>query len=156
HAYLEKPYFLAPDGVVAQQTYAVLRRAMEETATVAIGRVVLAQRERAVALGPRDKGMGPTPLRPPTDQRAGAEIFGEIGKGKLDPEMVELAGLIIDKRSGHFEPATFEDAWQAALRRLVEAKIRGETPALPRKRAPAPVVDLRAALRRAVKAEGAK
>jgi DNA end-binding protein Ku len=154
--YLEKPYYLAPDGSVAEQSYAVIREAMERTGTAALGSVVLSRAERAVLLAPRDKGMVMTTLRPPIDMRAETDIFSEIGKGKLDPEMIDLAGLIMDRRAGHFEPETFEDRWQVALRGLVEAKIKGKTPKAPAAHKTAKVVDLKDALRRALEAEGGK
>jgi DNA end-binding protein Ku len=155
HAYFDKPYYLAPDGAVADQTYRVVHEAMVRSDHAAIGRVVLSRADHAVALMPKDAGIVMTTLRPPLDMRAQAEILGEIGKGKLDPEMVELASLIMDRRAGHFEPETFEDQYQTALRRLVEAKLKGETIELPKKhRPPAQIIDLKEVLRRSVKAEG--
>jgi len=114
-------------------------------------------------------------LRPPIDLRGAAgaseegkgkkagkgrfgleeEVFGSIGEGKLDEEMVELAGLIIDRRAGKFAPESFEDRYQTALRRLIEAKLRGEKLELPPAPTPAKVIDLKDVLRRAAKAEGA-
>ncbi|MDB5409029.1 MAG: ykoV [Rhodospirillales bacterium] len=152
--YLEKPYYLAPDGAVAEQSYAVIREAMARNGTAALGHVVLSRNERAVALSPRDKGMLLSTLRPPIDMRAEADLFSEIGRGKLDPEMVDLAGLIMDRRAGHFDPETFEDSWQVALRGVVEAKIKGEKPKAPAARKPAKVIDLKDALKRALEAEG--
>jgi DNA end-binding protein Ku len=154
--YLEKPYYLAPDGSVAEQSYAVIREAMARTKTAALGSVVLSRAERAILLAPRDNGMMMTTLRPPIDMRAATDIFSEIGKGKLDPEMIDLAGLIMDRRAGHFEPETFEDRWQVALRGLVEAKIKGKTPKAPAAHKPGKVIDLKDALRRALEAEGGK
>jgi DNA end-binding protein Ku len=157
HAYFDKPYYLAPDGKMADQTYRVIREAMERTGRAAIGRVVLSRADHAVALTSKERGIVMTTLRPPIDMRAQAEILGEIGEGKLDPEMVDLAGLIMERRAGHFEPATFEDNYQTALRRLVEAKLRGEEIEVPKpRRETAKVVDLKDVLRQAVVAEGGK
>jgi DNA end-binding protein Ku len=129
---------------------------MARSGTAALGRVVLSRVERAILLAPRDNGMLLTTLRPPIDMRAEADIFSDIGAGKLDPEMIDLAGLIMDRRAGHFEPATFEDRWQVALRGLVEAKIKGEAPKARAARKPAKIIDLKDALRRALDAEGGK
>jgi DNA end-binding protein Ku len=139
--YFEKPYYLAPDGGVAEQSYAVIREAMARCEVAALGRVVLSRTERAIL---------------PLDMRAESEIFSDIGTGKLDPEMIDLAGLIMDRRAGHFDPETFVDSWQVALRGLVEAKIKGKTPKAPAERKTAKVVDLKDALRRALAAEGGK
>jgi DNA end-binding protein Ku len=153
--YFDKPYYLAPDGKMADQTYRVIREALALTKHAAIGRVVLSRADHAVALTARDRGIVMTTLRPPLDMRAEAEILGEIGKGKLDPEMVELASLIMERRAGHFDAARFEDQYQTALRRLVEAKLRGDEIDLPQQqRAPAKIIDLKDVLRRSVKAEG--
>jgi DNA end-binding protein Ku len=154
--YFDKPYYLAPDGSTGEQSYAVIREAMARTKTAALGSVVLSRNERTVLLSPREKGMLLTTLRPPIDMRAEAEIFSDIGTGKLDPEMIDLAGLIMDRRAGHFDLATFEDRWQVALRHLVEAKIKGETPKPAAARKPAKIIDLKDALRRALEAEGGK
>jgi DNA end-binding protein Ku len=155
HAYFDKPYYLAPDGAIADQTYRVVREAMVRSDHAAIGRVVLSRADHAVALMPKDAGIVMMTLRPPLDMRAQKEIEGEIGKGKLDPEMVELASLIMERRAGHFDPAKFEDQYQTALRRLVEAKLKGEKIELPKKkRPPAQVIDLKEVLRRSVRAEG--
>jgi DNA end-binding protein Ku len=154
--YLDKPYYLAPDGANAEQSYAVIREAMVRTATAALGSVVLSRTERSVLLAPRDDGMLLTTLRPPIDMRAEADIFSDIGAGKLDPEMIDLAGLIMDRRAGRFAPATFEDRWQVALRDLVAAKIKGKTPKPAVARKPAKIIDLKDALRRALAAEGGK
>ncbi len=155
HAYFDKPYYLAPDGTMADQTYRVVREAMLRSDHAAIGRVVLSRADHAVALMPKDAGIVMMTLRPPLDMRAQAEILDEIGKGKLDPEMVELASLIMERRAGHFDPVQFEDQYQTALRRLVEAKLKGEKVELPKKkRPPAQIIDLKDVLRRSVRAEG--
>jgi DNA end-binding protein Ku len=155
HAYFDKPYYLAPDGAIADQTYRVVREAMLRSDHAAIGRVVLSRADHAVALVPKDNGIVMMTLRPPLDMRAQKEVEDEIGKGKLDPEMVELASLIMERRAGHFDPVKFEDQYQTALRRLVEAKLKGEKIELPKKkRPPAQIIDLKEVLRRSVKAEG--
>lgn len=172
-AYLEKPYFLAPDGPLAEEAYRVLREAMARSGVAAIGRVVLSRADHAVALVPRGQGMLMTTLRPPLEmseapRREEPEAAeAEEGRGRrrrktvgrkakeaeLDEEMVELAGLIIERRAGHFDPAQFEDRYQVALRRLVEAKLKGEAFEMPRAPKPEKLADLRDMLRKAVAAE---
>ncbi|HZS82732.1 MAG TPA: Ku protein [Stellaceae bacterium] len=176
HAYIEKPYFLAPDGPRGADAYRVLREAMARSGKVAIGRVVLSRADHGVALMPRGRGMLMTTLRPPLEMRAAPaeterdeEEEEQPVRGRrrraaaadrkektaaLDPEMVDLAGLIMDRREGHFDPTHFEDRYQIALRRLVEAKLKGESFELPEAPEPEKVVDLKAMLRRALAAEG--
>lgn len=153
HIYFEKPYYLAPDGPEADQAYRVIREAMVRTGVAAIGRIVLARTDHAVAIQSKDRGMLMTTLRPPIDMRAIEEILAEVGGGEIDEEMVELAGIIMDRRAGHFDPSRVEDQYQKALRRLVEAKMRGEKIEARPAPEPAPVADLREVLRRAADME---
>ena len=99
---------------------------------------------------PRDAGMVLITLRASKEVRAAA--FGKID-GKIDGDMVAIAGTIIKRRSGHFDPATFRDRYQEALRELIEAKMKG-LPVKPKQIAtPAPVLDLMSALKRSLAQE---
>jgi DNA end-binding protein Ku len=99
---------------------------------------------------PRDAGMVLITLRASEEVRAAA--FGKADT-EIDADMVVIAGTIIKRRSGHFDPATFRDRYQEALRELIEAKMKG----LPVKRKqiamPAPVLDLMGALKRSLAQE---
>lgn len=152
--YVNAPYFVAPDGPVAEETYRVIRDAMTERNKVGLGRVVLARRERVVAVEAYGRGIRMLTLYSREEVRSDREFFEEIGEGELDEEMVELAAHIISKKTGKFDPATFEDKYQAELVQLVQAKLRGETPEPPKKRAPAKVIDLKEALKKSLAAEG--
>jgi DNA end-binding protein Ku len=152
-AYINAPYYIAPDGPIAEETYRVIRDALAKRNKVGLGRVVLARRERVVAVAPYGKGIRMMTLHSREEVRSDREFFSEIGEGKLDSEMVDLAAHIIAKKTGKFDPATFEDSYQAELVQLVQAKLRGETPELPKKRPPAKVIDLKEALRKSLAAE---
>ena len=67
--YQDAPYYLAPDGAMAEETFIVLREAMREAGKVAIARLVLSSRERVVTIGARDKGMFVCTLRDPNEVR---------------------------------------------------------------------------------------
>jgi DNA end-binding protein Ku len=151
--YLNAPYFIAPDGPVAEETYRVIRDAMKKRGKVGLGRVVLARRERLVAVEPYERGIRMMTLHSREEVRSDAEFFDEIGDAALDDEMVDLAAHIIAKKTGKFEPQTFEDKYQAELVQLVQAKLRGEAPAAPTKRGPAKVIDLKEALKKSLAAE---
>jgi DNA end-binding protein Ku len=151
--YVNAPYFVAPDGPVAEETYRVIRDAMALRKKVGLGRVVLARRERVVAVGPYGSGIRMMTLHSRDEVRSDKAFFDEIGEGELDGEMVELAAHIIAKKTGKFDPAMVEDKYQAELVQLVQAKLRGEPPEPPKKQATAKVIDLREALKKSLAAE---
>jgi DNA end-binding protein Ku len=150
--YFSTPYYVYPDGGMALETFRVVGAAMEEAGTAGIGRVTLSRRERLVMVEPRGAGMVLITLRAAEEVRAAA--FDESG-GDIDPDMVAIAATIIRRRSGSFDPSTFRDRYQDALRELIEAKIKG-LPVRPKRIAePRPVVDLMAALKRSLAQETA-
>src|SRR5258707_281929 len=144
--YFEKPYYVAPDGEVAAETYQVIARAMQEKGKVGLGRVVLSTREHPVAVEPHGGGLLLTTLRAANEVRP-APAFAD---DDVNDEAVSLASMIIEKRSGRFNPKSFHDRYQDALRSLVEAKAKGSKLSLPSIRAPAKVVDLMEALKRSL------
>ena len=145
--YFEKPYYMAPDGEVAAETYHVIARALQEKGKVGIGRVVLSTREHPVAVEPHGGGLLLTTLRAANEVRQ-----PESGEDEEDvnDEAVGLASMIIDKRSGRFNPKAFHDRYQDALRQLVEAKAEGRKLPPAQVKAPAKVVDLMDALKRSL------
>jgi DNA end-binding protein Ku len=156
--YLDTPYYMAPEGKLGDETFRVIHRALHEKSMAGLGRLVLSTHEHGIVLRPHDKGMLLTTLRPGSEVRAAAEYFGEIGSGTVDKEMVRLAERIFEQKAGKFDAEAFaEDRYQAALRKLVEQKIRGEKPVVPRA-APRPsnVVNLMDALRRSVEGGGTR
>ncbi len=137
--YFEKPYYVAPDGDVAAETYQVIARAMADKGKVGLGRVVISTREHPVAVEPHDGRLLLTTLRAANEVRPAETV--EAGDDVND-EAVSLASMIIDKRSGSFTPKSFHDRYQDALRGLIEAKAEGRKLPLPQVRTPAKVVDL--------------
>lgn len=152
--YCDESYFIAPDGAVADETFRVVREAIAREKKIGLGRFVIANRERMVALEPRGKGMMMTTLRPASEVRKPAEAFEDVSEAKADAKMVALAGDIIERMSGPFDPAQFEDRYETALRKLVEAKAKGRKPPAQKEgRAAAPVIDLMAALKKSLERE---
>ena len=150
--YLDAPYYVYPENAQAEEAYHVITAALAKSDRVGIGRIVVAQRERPVALEPFGKGMLLSMLR--TAEEVRRAEFDEPKK-KLDPQMVEIATTIIDRLVGTFEPAGFHDQYQDALRALVEAKQKGKklTPAKieePRGN----VIDLMAVLKKSLASTG--
>lgn len=123
--YLIRPYYLVPDGKVGHDAYTVIRETIRSMNKVAIGRVVLTNREHIVALEPLGKGLMGTLLRYPYEVRSEKEYFDDVQDVKLTKDMLDLAKHIVEKKSGSFEPELFEDHYEAALIDLINKKRSG-------------------------------
>ncbi|CAL8974836.1 Non-homologous end joining protein Ku [Rhodoplanes serenus] len=152
--YNVRPYYVVPDGDAGRQAFAVIREAIRARGMVALGRVVIATREHIVALEPRGKGLLATLLRYPYEVRDEAEYFDDIPDEPIPQDMIDLATHIIDTMKGAFEPDSFEDRYETALRELIARKEAGDTTLPARPKAPTKVVNLMDALRRSVEAQG--
>jgi DNA end-binding protein Ku len=152
--YLVRPYYIVPDGKVGHDAYAVIRETIRSLDKVALGRVVLTNREHVIALEARDKGLMGMLLRYPYEVRADSEYFDDIQDVKITKEMLDLAKHIVETKSGHFEPDKFEDHYEAALQYLLEKKKNG----MPIAKAVAPskgnVINLMDALKASLKTTG--
>jgi DNA end-binding protein Ku len=148
--YFDSPYYLYPDGPIAAETLWVIGAAMAEAGVAGLGRLTLSRRERMVMVEPRGTGMALFTLRAANEVRASQ--FGSA-ESDLDAEMVAIAGAIIKQRTGTFDPSTYQDRYQEALRELIEAKMKG-LPVKPRAvTEPPPVIDLMSALKRSLAQE---
>jgi DNA end-binding protein Ku len=150
--YLDSPYYLAPDGKMAEEAFAVIREAMARKKVAGIGRVVLARRERMLMLQPRGPGMLATTLRYLYEVRQDAESFEGISERKVPAEMLDIAQEIIGRMSGHFEPDTFADRYEEAVTAMLQAKQAGQSFAVPEAAEPGNVVDIMEALKRSLQA----
>ena len=148
--YLIRPYYLRPDGKVGHDAFAVIRETIREMDKVAIGRVVLTNREHIIALEAMDKGLIGTLLRYPYEVRDPAEYFDDIQDVKITKDMLDLARHIVEQKSGSFVPDKFEDQYETALVDLINQKRAGK-PVTPKDRPRGEnVVDLMDALRKSV------
>jgi DNA end-binding protein Ku len=152
--YWNDPYFLAPDGDMAVEAFAVIREAMKKAGRVALGRLVMHQRERLMALEPRDKGILAYTLRNRREVRQAEEIFAHIKDVKPPPQMVEIATKIIDQLEGPFDTSQFNDRYEDALRDLIKEKEKGHTIKAPEEPKEAQVIDLMEALKRSLGQSG--
>jgi DNA end-binding protein Ku len=124
--YLVRPYYIVPDGKVGHDAYAVIRETIRSLDKVALARVVLTNREHVIALEARDNGLMGMLLRYPYEVRNSAEYFDDIQDVKITKDMLDLAKHIVEQKSGHFDPAKFEDHYEAALTELINKKRNGE------------------------------
>jgi DNA end-binding protein Ku len=155
--YWNDPYFLVPDGKVAVEAFTVIREAMAQAGKIALGRVVMHQRERLLAMEPRGKGLVAYTLRTHDEVKDPDEVFDDIPTVKPDKAMLDIAAKIIEQQEGPFEPETFKDHYEDALRALIADKEKksGATVTAPEEPEDTKVVDLMEALRRSL-GEGGK
>lgn len=145
--YFDKPYFVAPADDAAEEAFAIMREGMRRKKVAALARAVLFRRVRTILLRPRGCGLAANTLNFDYEVRAADEVFGSIPEVKVEREMLDLARHIINTKAGTFDPAAFDDRYDAALAELVKAKIEGRPVARPKRQSTAKVVDLMEALR---------
>ncbi|WP_458097304.1 non-homologous end joining protein Ku [Roseomonas sp. WA12] len=152
--YWDQPYYMVPSGKTAAEPFAVIREAMSGQNRIGLGKVVMASRERQVAIEVRRNGMLVSTLRSHDEVRSDSEILDTVPEARVTPQMVEIARQIIAQTAGPFDPEDFRDRYEDAVRELVQAK--GGTKA-PKRRAEEPeesnVVDLMEALKRSLKGQ---
>ena len=150
--YYVAAYHLAPDGDAGRDVYAVLREAIAKTGKVALSRVVIAQRERTIALRPVDGGLMAHTLYEDRDLNSGQEVFDGLDGIKVDPEMVQLATQLVQRQAGKYDASDLEDRYETRLRALIDAKLKGEgiEAAEEPQIATGNVVDLMAALKKSL------
>jgi DNA end-binding protein Ku len=152
--YFDAPYYITPNDSVGQEAFAVIREAMKGKGMVALGRVVMAKRERVIALEPEGKGLLGMTLRYPYEVRETAAYFDEIPEVKIPGEMLKLAEHILDSKAGDFDPMLFEDHYENALVEMLKQRQAGVVQVAPASAPkPANVVSLMDALRRSIAEE---
>jgi DNA end-binding protein Ku len=154
--YAIRPYYLVPDGKIGHDAYAVIRETIRDMGKVAIGRLVLTNREHIIALEPLKNGLMGTLLRYPYEVRDEAEYFDDIQDVKVTKDMLDLARHIVEQKAAEFEPGKFEDRYESALVDLVNQKRSGLAIKPHGKARPGTnVVDLMTALQQSLKGGGA-
>ncbi len=155
--YYEKPYFVVPADDLAEEAYIVLRDALRKAKKVGLGQLSVRGREQLVSLKPCGRGLIMEVLRYADEVNKAQSYFRDIGDGEPEPELLDLATTLIDKKTAPFKPAEFQDRYVEALHRLIEKKrkakgnrrILEDPDEAPRARGDN-VIDLMAALRKSV------
>jgi DNA end-binding protein Ku len=147
--YLERPYYLAPDGPVAKEAFAVIREGMKGKA--GIGKVALYGREYLVKVQPREQGLIMYTLRHASEIRS-MDAIDELGNmpANLKPAEIRLAEQVIGTFEGDVDFAEYRDDYQVGLREIIDAKIEGREIVAQQEEAPQKVVNLMDALRRSL------
>jgi DNA end-binding protein Ku len=150
--YWDDPFYVVPEKGVGAEAFAVIRDAMKAAGKIAIGCLVLRNRERQIALEVRGKGLVAYTLRPHEEVRDAQDFFDDIPTVKADKDMVDIATRIIGQKEADFDPTGFKDRYDDALKEMIRNKQKGGKGLV---EAPEPddtnVVDLMAALRASLK-----
>jgi len=123
--YFDNPYYVLPDGEVAEEGYRIIRDALRASKKFGVGQLTMRGRENLIALKPSGEGLMIETLRYGNEVRDADEIFSGIGKGKLRPELVDMAKQLIEERTRKFDPSEFKNHYAEALRKLVKEKVEG-------------------------------
>src|SRR5262249_28287184 len=147
--YLERPYYLAPDGAVAKEAFAVVREGMKGKA--GIGKVALYGREYLVKVQPREQGLIMYTLRHAGEIRS-MDAIDELADMPADVKAAEvkLAQQVIGTFEDDVDFDTYRDDYQVGLREIIDAKIEGREIVAPEVEAPPKVVNLMEALRKSL------
>jgi len=154
--YYEKPYFVVPADDLAEEAYAVLRDALKATKKVGLGQLSVRGREQLVSIKPCGRGLVMEVLRYADEVHKAQGYFRDIGDAKPEPDLLDLATTLIEKKTAPFKPAEFHDRYIEALHRLIDKKVKAkgkriledvEEPGRPNG---GNVIDLMAALKKSV------
>ena len=147
--YMDKPYYLAPDGPVAKEAFAVIREGMKGKA--GIGKVALYGREYLIKVQPRERGLIMYTLRHASEIRS-MDAIDELADmpETVKPAEVALAQQVIGTFEGSIDFSDYKDDYQEGLREIIDAKIAGREFVAPEVQEPPKVVNLMEALRRSL------
>jgi DNA end-binding protein Ku len=157
--YYDKPYFVVPADDLAEEAYVVLRDALKDSKKVGIGQLAMRGQEYVVALKPCGRGLLMETLRYADEVNKAQSYFRDIGDHKPDEDMLDLASMLIERKTGKFDPTEFHNRYVDALKELIKEKQRrkGEK-IIQEPEGPPPkgsnVVDLMAALKRSLETGG--
>jgi DNA end-binding protein Ku len=147
--YVDRAYYLVPDGAMATDAYAVMRDGMQ--GKVGVGKVAIHGRESLVAIKPHKQGLVMYTLHHAAEIRTIDQIdeLREV-RGKVGPAEMKLAKQVIESFEGPLDLADYKDEYQEGLQKIIDAKVAGEEFVAPAEEAPPKVVDLMEALRRSL------
>src|SRR5690348_16408424 len=153
--FFEKPYYVVPADDLAEEAYVVLRDALKSAGKVGIGQLAMRGQEYMVALKPMDRGLLLETLRYADEVHKSSGFFRDIGDHKPDPDLLDMASMLIEKKAGEFDPKEFHNRYVDALHRLIEKKQKAKGKRIIEEEdSPTPkgsnVIDLMAALKKSL------
>jgi DNA end-binding protein Ku len=120
--YFDKPYYLVPADDLAEEAYVVLRDALKAAKKVGVGQLAMRGQEYVVALKPCGRGLLLETLRYADEVNKSSGFFRDIGDHKPDPDLLDMASMLIERKAGEFDPKEFHNRYVDALHRLIEKK----------------------------------
>jgi DNA end-binding protein Ku len=149
--YFERPYFVLPEEDSDAEGYVVLREALRNTKKVGLGQIVIRGKSSLVAIKACGQGLLMEELRYADELKKPETAFKDVPNIKPERDLVELAEELIERKTKKFDPAVFKDAYEEALRELIEAKAQHrKVRAIEEPPQTAKVINLMDALRRSV------
>ncbi|MGN6155298.1 MAG: Ku protein [Sphingomicrobium sp.] len=157
--YYEKPYYVVPADDLAEEAYVVLRDALKDAKKVGIGQLAMRGQEYVVAIKPCGRGILLETLRYADEVNKAQGYFREIGDHKPDEDMLDLASMLIEKKTGKFDPSEFHNRYVDALKDLIAEKQKHKGEKIIQEPEGAPpkgsnVIDLMAALKKSLETGG--
>ena len=159
--YFEKPYYVAPADDLAEDAFVVLRDALRKSKKIGIGQLAMRGQEYVVAIKPCGRGILLETLRYADEVHKANSYFRDIGDTKPDEDMLDLASMLIEKKTGKFDASEFHNRYIDALKDLIKQKQKAKGEKViqdPDADAPPPkgsnVIDLMAALKRSLESGG--
>lgn len=155
--YFEKPYFVVPKDELAEEAFCVIRDALRAAKKVGLGQLAMRGHEYLCSLKPCGRGMVLETLRYADEVNKASGFFRSIPDDAAQPELMELAAALIEKRSAPFDPGKYRDRYDDALRALIDAKRTNKGAKVEPERAPparSNVIDLMAALKASIEKGG--
>ncbi len=123
--YFDRPYYVLPDGDVAEEGYRVIRDALQASKKYGIGQLAMRGRENLVALKPCGAGLLLETMRYESEIKAADAVFAAIGNEKLKSGLIEMAQKLIEERSSEFDPSGYKNHYAQAVKELVARKKEG-------------------------------
>jgi DNA end-binding protein Ku len=152
--YFDSPYYLVPDGSVAEEGYRVIREALRDSGKIAVGQLVINGQERVIAIRPLGTGLLGNSLRYQDEIRKPEDYFRSIAADGADDDQLAIMEQIIARKTKPFDPDRFVDHYQTAVRELINEKLQGRLPEKAPERRPAQVINLMEALKRSLAEAG--
>jgi len=154
--FFDSPYYIGPDGPVAEKPFALLRQVLRDTGKIGLAKVVLRDREDLVAVFPHGDGIVLQKLRYPAEVRKVEEVPEIDAAPKLDKKELALATSLVEQMITSFADIDTVDHYHEALRKLIDSKIKGKKVTEFEKYEEPPRMDIMTALKKSLQASSRK
>ena len=154
--FYDSPYYIGPDGPVAEKPFALLRQVLRDTGKIGLAKVVLRDREDLVAVFPHGDGIVLQKLRYPAEVRKMEDVPEIDAVPKIDKKELSLATSLVEQMVTSFSDIDTVDHYHEALRKLIDSKIKGKKVTEFEKEEELPRLDIMTALKKSLQASSRK